>query len=129
MAGYSDAFAVATAIRGGGVRTGARVFAITRLYTLMMQARVKANAAGRPGPRIITGDYNRSVSGQVALTSGAVSGVVSSSAPQAARLEFGFHGSDSRGRVFDQPPYAHFGPAFDSIAPMYERAIAESVGL
>lgn len=128
MAGYSNAFAIATAIRGGGMRTGARVFTITRLYTLMMQARVKANASGRPGPRIITGDYNRSISGQVEVTGGSVVGIVSSLAPQAARLEYGFDSEDSRGRRYSQPPYAHFGPGFDAIAPMYEAAIAKSVG-
>jgi hypothetical protein len=35
------------------------------------------------------------------------------------RLEFGFVGVDSIGRHYNQPPFPHFRPAEDEVAPIY----------
>jgi len=37
--------------------------------------------------------------------------------PAAARLEYGFHGRDSRGRVYDQAPRSHQRAAIDEVFP------------
>lgn len=87
------------------------------------QSIVRGKARGRPGPRSITGDYNRSIVGQ-AVREGPSTflAVVGSSAPQTLRLEFGFVGPDALGRYYNQPPFPHFGP---SLEPMGELAMAE----
>lgn len=91
-------------------RTGART-----------RTQVRANASGRPGPRVQTGDYRRSIS----QTNGAdgpvpVSAVFTTS-PQGARLEYGFNGTDSAGRSFRQPPYPHWRPAAEKIEESFTR--------
>jgi hypothetical protein len=49
--------------------------------------------------------------------------IVGTDAPQAARLEWGFHGTDSLGRHVDQAPRPHVGPACDDI----EAVLAEDL--
>ncbi len=80
-----------------------------------------------PGPNVATGDYRRSI----ALTTGREGGVptslVSTNAPQARRLEYGFPVPmvDSLGRSFNQPPYPHWRPAVEETRP---RFIADMTG-
>jgi hypothetical protein len=50
-------------------------------------------------------------------------GTVGTNAPQGLRLENGFVGADSLGRVYNQPPYPHFSPAAVQTEPEYARAI------
>lgn len=96
---------------------------LVQQYGLLLLARVKANAAGRPGPRIVTGDYNRSIN--LRVTGGLrPEASVGTNRPQARRLEYGFRGVDARGRRYNQPPYPHFGPAFGEVAPKFQEAAA-----
>lgn len=82
---------------------------------------VRANASGRPGPRVITGGYRRSIVGQVTAVEGPrVVGQIGTNDIRARRLEYGFVGPDSLGRNYNQPPYPHFGPAEDGIAAFLE---------
>lgn len=76
----------------------------------LYQTRVRAAASGRPGPRAITGNYRRSISLEVGRSASGTVAIVGTNAPQARRLEFGFVGSDSLGRHYNQPPYPHFEP-------------------
>jgi hypothetical protein len=46
-----------------------------------------------------------------------------SDAPQAHRLEVGFHGADSLGRVYNQGPRPHFGPAADAAGAEFWAAV------
>jgi hypothetical protein len=107
-----------------GVRMGVQAYALTRTFGIKLQAQVKANAAGRPGPRVQTGDYNRSIGLIVAQTAGAVVASVGTNKAQGRRLELGFEGVDSLGRSYSQPPYPHFGPAADAIEPEFVAASA-----
>lgn len=93
----------------------------------LLRTRVMAKASGRPGPNVITGDYRRSISMQVEEAPARVSVIVGTNAPQGRRLEFGFHGADSLGRYYNQPPYPHFGPAIDEIVPGVTSALREVV--
>lgn len=83
----------------------------------ILQGNIKRHATGRPGPNMITGNFNRSIYRQVLSAGTGHIAVVGSNAPQAWRLEMGFHGADSLGRVYDQPPYPSFGPGFDDTVP------------
>ncbi len=67
-----------------------------------------ANASGRPGPNIVTGDY---VASFFVKQIGDLAWFMGNTQPQAARLEFGFSGRDSLGRSYNQPPFPHFRPA------------------
>ena len=49
--------------------------------------------------------------------------------PYARRLEFGFHGADSRGRVYNQGPRPHWGPAADVIDRQFTDAVEAVVDL
>lgn len=96
----------------------------TKLWTAELQAEVQRNASGRPGPNAPTGDYRRSINRRTERVSTAhFRGRVGTDKPQARRLEFGFQGTDSLGRSYDQPPYPHFGPAADAVGPKYVEAV------
>lgn len=119
--------ALSTAFAAAGIEAGARAFRIVRHHGLLLQTRVKANAAGRPGPRMQTGDYNRSIEMEVGLDGGAPTARVGTNRPQGRRLELGFRGTDSLGRTYNQPPFPHFGPAVDEIAPGFEADVLEQM--
>lgn len=92
-----------------------------------LQAAIRAAASGRPGPNVISGRFRSGITLQVDRGVGQASAEVSSDAPQAHRLEFGFHGVDSLGRRYNQPPYPSFGPGFDAASPGFEAAMIAMV--
>ena len=67
------------------------------------------------GPRRLTGAYFDSIQVVIKGAPGYVEGEVGTDAPFGRRLELGFVGVDSIGRNYNQPPYPHFGPAWDII--------------
>lgn len=93
-------------------------------------ARIRANASGRPGPNVITGDYRASWR---AVTRGIPYGAqctIGTDAPQGRRLEFGFYDmTDSLGRHYMQPPFPHVQPALpflgDTLKEQVRAAVAE----
>jgi hypothetical protein len=91
-------------------------------------ALTQRNASGRPGPNAPTGDYRGSWSvedvdaGPVAVAKSA-----GTDRPQALRLEYGYVGTDSLGRTYNQPPYAHHGPAVDVVEPVFHAALELAV--
>lgn len=72
-----------------------------------------------PGPNVATGDYRRSWA--LKTTPGEV--FVFTNAPQGARLEYGFVGTDALGRNFNQPPYPHVRPAVEQVRPKLVQAL------
>lgn len=106
---------VAAKLTAAGVKAGAHGVRLVAKHGLALQQAVKRNVSGRPGPRIQTGDYNRSIT----LELQGLSAKVGSARPQAARLEYGFHGADSLGRVYSNPPLPHFAPAVAEIGPAF----------
>lgn len=119
---------VAALFSGAAAQIRPRANQLVRHWGVLLVAAVKAHAAGRPGPRMVTGDYNRSISLVVVTDGERYEAHAGTNRPQARRLEFGFRGVDSRGRRYDQPPYPHFGPAHDQIAPGFEAAAALLLG-
>lgn len=98
-----------------------------RYWGQILQTTVKARASGRPGPRAQTGDYRRSIDLEFGHDGMEVYAEVGTNKPQGRRLEHGFVGPDSLGRVFAQQPLPHFGPAFDEIEPRFTEDM-ESLG-
>ena len=92
-------------------------------------ARIRANASGRPGPNIVTGQYRASWR---AVTSGIPYGAectIGTNAPQGRRLEFGFWDmTDSIGRHFFQPPFPHVQPALGHIEDTLHEQMRAAVG-
>ena len=122
--------AVDLAVLGLMAREKAHGVVVT--YGAKLQAGVKRHASeprttprpGPGGPRLMTGDYNRSISRLTVRTATESPNYVGTNKPQGARLEFGFVGSDSKGRSYNQKPYPHFGPALDEIAEDFTAAVA-----
>ncbi|MFF9287513.1 HK97 gp10 family phage protein [Streptomyces griseosporeus] len=79
------------------------------------QARIRGNASGRPGPNVITGAYRNSWQAHTRrIPYGAVC-TLGTDLPYGRRLEFGFTGTDSLGRSYNQPPFPHVQPALPFI--------------
>jgi hypothetical protein len=124
----SNASLVAADLVATGVRAGAKAFVVTQTFGQILLANVRRRASlprtGPPGPRLQTGDYVRSMSVSTTISGGGPTATAGTNAPQARRLEFGFNGTDSLGRRYTQPAYAHWGPALDEVAPAFVAAIA-----
>jgi hypothetical protein len=119
MGATSNAYLLAADFGQAAESIRSRARDVVKHHAMLMQVRIQANASGRPGPRVITGDYRRSWN----TTHLGMSSVVSTNKPQARRLEWGFYGPDSLGRVYHQPPFPHVGPAFDAGRPGFEAAM------
>lgn len=120
---YTNATQIAADLAGLGVRATARGLALVAHHGMLLETRIKANASGRPGPNVITGDYRRSWTTQITHGLGGAMATVGTNKPQARRLEYGFYGVDALGRSYSQSPYPHVGPAVDAIQPGFERDI------
>ncbi|MEU9703109.1 hypothetical protein [Streptomyces sp. NPDC047981] len=83
---------------------------------MLGRARISGNASGRPGPNVITGDYRNSWQAVTTRIPYGAFCTIGTNRPQGRRLEFGFTGTDSLGRSYNQPPFPHVGPAIDFIA-------------
>lgn len=126
-----DFLVAAADMTADAARLGAKAYVATRHHGLLLQTKVKAYASkprsGPPGPRIQTGDYVRSISLNMGREAGSPVAVVGTNKPQGRRLEYGFVGPDSLGRVYNQPPYPHFRPALWEVRPLFAAAIAALV--
>lgn len=94
-------------------------------YGQILQFSVRMYASGRPGPEVVTGDYRNSVSLERIVAGPTASSEVYTERPQGYRLEFGFQGVDSLGRMRSSPPLPHFMPALYAVAPVWESALAQ----
>jgi hypothetical protein len=119
----SNAGSIALELEVLGLRAGLRARPLVQHYGSRLLTMVRANASGRPGPRVQTGDYRRSINLDIAGVRGSVSATVGTNRPQGRRLEFGFNGTDSAGRSYNQPPLPHFGPAAAAIEPEFVAAV------
>lgn len=117
----SDAARFASRVRLVAEMVDSGLPPLVDFHARRLQTRVRANASGRPGPNIVTGDYRRSIS---VVKEGPTSALVGTNRPQGRRLEFGFYGVDAIGRTYNQPPYPHFQPAIDQTRPEFVSAVA-----
>lgn len=104
-------------------RTGEQIYGTTEQYGRRLQADVQSNARAL----FDVVDYDASI--KMRMTGGRIRprANVTSDAPQAHRLEYGFIGVDSLGRHVEQSPRPHFRPALERIRADYVRAIAEAL--
>ncbi|MCX4761912.1 HK97 gp10 family phage protein [Streptomyces sp. NBC_01275] len=125
---YSNAFQIAAQLEARAARTLPEVTAMVQHYAMLLETRIKAKASGRPGPNAPTGDYRRSWTHEVSTDGYSVTAVVGTNKPQSRRLEYGFVGADTLGRVYNQPPYPHVGPAVEEIRPLFIVALGDTIG-
>ncbi len=83
-------------------------------HAMLLLTQIQSHASGRPGPNAPTGDYRRSWR---IKTPHHGSRDVSTNKPQGRRLENGFVGADSLGRVYNQPPFPHVEPSVAIVEP------------
>lgn len=114
----TDAFRMGAIFEALGISTRTALRAVVRKWGLLGLAKVKANASGRPGPRFRTGDYRRTWNARFDADGLMVS--IGTNAVQARRLEYGFVGADSLGRIYNQPPYPHVRRAAEEIAEPFQ---------
>jgi hypothetical protein len=105
-----------------------RVSTRVNYWGATLLTKVRGRASGRPGPRFITGDYRRSWTGQPTRSGGGAAFEVGTGAVQGPRLEYGFSGTDSLGRNYNQPPFPHVRPATDEIQGPFEADIEATIG-
>ena len=79
------------------------------------RAQIKGHASGRPGPNVITGDYRNSWQIETRRLPYGAQCTIGTDRPQGRRLEFGFVGADSLGRIYAQPPFPHVQPALPAM--------------
>lgn len=91
-------------------------------------ARIKQNASGRPGPNVITGAYRASWRSETRGIPYGAECTIGTGKPQGRRLEFGFVGPDSLGRVYNQPPFPHVQPAIGFIEEVLRAQMRGVVG-
>lgn len=113
----SNAAQVGALWAAAALAAGEACRAVTKHHATLLQARIKAHASGRPGPRMQSGDYNRSWEIRGRGQKGIAKFEVGTDKPQGRRLEYGFVGTDSLGRRYNQPPYPHVAPAVDETYP------------
>jgi hypothetical protein len=94
----------------------------------LLRALIQANASGRPGPNIVTGAYHASWQVEAKRLPGGGQVTVGTMKPQGRRLEFGFVGTDSLGRTFNQPPFPHVGPAVTEFSKKFPDQLRKAIG-
>lgn len=126
--GFTGMSAVTAEFVHRGPWSRQKSYSLARHFGMRLVEEARVNASGRPGPEIDTGEYIDSfyfeVNDQVAAGGEGATVDVGTDAPQALRLEYGFVGTDSAGRTYDQPPFPHWGPAMDVVEPEFEEAMA-----
>jgi len=113
-----------------GVAAGSAMEVGMRRGGLLGQSIVRGNASGRPGPRVVTGDFRRSIVADTEAVGFGGQGVVFSqigtNAAQGLRLEFGFYGVDVLGRRYNQPPYPYMARSVPAVAAAYESEVLKA---
>lgn len=122
--GVTGARELVAAFTEGAAQTELLMPLVVEKTAADLVALVQQHASGRPGPNAPTGDYRGSWGVEILeATTTSTSASVGTDRAQANRLEYGFNGTDSLGRTFDQQPYPHMGPAADIIEPVFHAAM------
>lgn len=123
----SDLGVLAKDLKAYNLRTKRNVNKTMNGYVDKLRDEVRRRASGRPGPRSITGRYANSIKARRGKGIDSYSILVWSDHPASLRLEYGFVGVDSLGRMYSQPPYPHFRPAIAHIEPRLRKALADQL--
>ncbi|MFE7093300.1 HK97 gp10 family phage protein [Streptomyces erythrochromogenes] len=125
---YTNAAQIAALLDARAARTVTETLSVVQHHAMLLETRIKARASGRPGPNAPTGDYRRSWTHEVSTDGVTVTAAVGTNKPQARRLEFGFVGADSLGRIYNQAPLPHVGTAVEEIRPLFLAALGDAIG-
>lgn len=88
---------------------------------------LRRHSSGRPGPNVVTGDFRASHDYVILATGEMADAALFTNQDQALRLEFGFRGTDSLGRSYDQPPYPTYQPALGEISRFMEFTVGNAI--
>lgn len=108
-------------------RVGPEVRRTVRSQADRLRDAIRQNASGRPGPNVITGAYRASWTVEDFAVPNGGGADIGTRQPQGRRLEFGFVGPDSLGRVYNQPPFAHVEPAVNQLSPRIQAAFRQTL--
>lgn len=103
-------------------RVGPEIQRTVRSQADRLRDAIRRNASGRPGPNVITGAYRASWRVEEFAVPHGGGAEIGTDKPQGRRLEFGFVGADSLGRIYNQPPFAHVEPALNELSPQIQAA-------
>lgn len=92
---------------------------LTNHYGALVQADVASRARGL----FDTTDYDQTIQLRMSGKPTNPRALISSDAPQAHRLEYGFSGVDSLGRSYHQAPRPHFRPALVKFEGRYRQSV------
>lgn len=127
-----DAYTVALDLSQLGGDVQKKVRTTVTLFSAKLQRAVKSHASQAkggpvgPGVRRITGNYLGSINRKTTHRPDVSIAQVGSSAPQARRLELGFHGTDSLGRSYSQGALPHFSKGLEDVESQFAQAIADA---
>lgn len=118
-----------SAVRAWPIATRVRVSEAVHETAWKMADAMRSHASGRPGPRVQTGNLRGSilVDHEIGDVDGWGVATVYTDTIYARRLEYGFYGVDSLGRVGNQPPYPFWGPGFNQVAPTLEDRVRQAL--
>lgn len=108
---------------------GPEVFKAVKHAATLGRQMIRNNASGRPGPMVRSAVNNYRDSWESiprALPHGGMA-TLGTKKPQGRRLEFGFVGPDSLGRIYNQPPFPHVGPAIPAMEALLQRVALAAV--
>lgn len=92
----------------------------------ILRTHIMANVSGSP-VGVITGNYRRSWRVNPIRVGSSLGVSVGTNAPQGRRLEYGFNGADSLGRVYNQAPRPHVAPAVQRAEPQIIARLEQAV--
>lgn len=118
---------LANDLRAYNIRTKRQINRTMDKYVGKTADTVRKYANGRPGPNRITGRYANSIKAMRGSGPEMYKIVVWSDHPASHRLEYGFVGIDSMGRIYHQPPYPHFRPAIAEISPRLVKDLRDTI--
>ncbi|MFB7649468.1 hypothetical protein ACFC0S_16485 [Streptomyces sp. NPDC056084] len=121
---FTDPAQLAAAMTEAATQVGPATARAVGHEARVLHALIQAAASGRPGPNAITGRYRSSWQVEIRSRRDGATATVGTFAPQARRLELGFYGADSLGRVYAQPPFPHVAPALALIEPRFAERVA-----
>jgi hypothetical protein len=124
---FSSGQDLAAALEAAARKVGPTFARTVRHEAALLSAVIQLNATGRPGPNVITGRYRASWRTEVRTVPGGGQATVGTDAVQGPRLEWGFVGTDSLGRQYNQPPYAHVQPALAVFQPAFPKQILKAI--
>lgn len=108
---------------GTGVKVQAGLGPLVAHHGQVYQGRVRGRVSGRPGLRVITGDYRRGIGLVLFTLEGSPAAAVGTNHPAGRRHELGAQGEDVTGRPMNTPPRPHFEPDFERTANELEQGV------